>query len=263
MDTLQDRVAVVTGAAGGIGRGIALAFAAAGMRLVLADVDAKGIDAVAEEVGELGAPALRVPTDVSDASAVDALADATLAEYGAVHVVCNNAGVSTVGVQWDTPLADWEWVVGVNLWGVVNGVRTFVPHLIEQDEGHIVNTSSMGGLMTGALLGPYTATKHAVVGLSKGLRAELAFKAPHVGVSVICPGEIHTGMIERIKVEPSPESDAMLDRLRAVIAVGLPPLEVGRMVIEAITGGRFWILPNARPHLETTVRGEVDELFAS
>lgn len=262
MDTLHDRVAVVTGAAGGIGRGIALACAAAGMRLVLADLDAKGLDAVAEEVSGLGAPVLPVPTDVSDASAVDALADATLAEYGAVHVVCNNAGVSTVGVQWETPLADWEWVVGVNLWGVVNGIRSFVPHLIEQDEAHIVSTSSMGGLMTGALLGPYTATKHAVVGLSKGLRAELAFKAPHVGVSVICPGEIHTEMIERIKVEPSPESAAMLDRLRAVIAEGLPPLEVGRMVIESIKSRKFWILPNAKPHLET-VRTEMDELFGS
>ncbi|HEY7133669.1 MAG TPA: SDR family NAD(P)-dependent oxidoreductase [Acidimicrobiia bacterium] len=262
MDTLHDRVAVVTGAAGGIGRGIALACAAAGMRLVLADLDAKGLDAVAEEVSGLGAPVLPVPTDVSDARSVDALADATLAEYGAVHVVCNNAGVSTVGVQWETPLADWEWVVGVNLWGVVNGIRSFVPHLIEQDEAHIVSTSSMGGLMTGALLGPYTATKHAVVGLSKGLRAELAFKAPHVGVSVICPGEIHTEMIERIKVEPSPESAAMLDRLRAVIAEGLPPLEVGRMVIESIKSRKFWILPNAKPHLET-VRTEMDELFGS
>jgi NAD(P)-dependent dehydrogenase (short-subunit alcohol dehydrogenase family) len=260
METLHDRVAVVTGAAGGIGRGIALACAAGGMRLVLADVNTAGLDAVAEEVRELGARALVAPTDVSDAAAVDALADATLAEYGAVHVVCNNAGVSTLGVQWETPLADWKWVVGVNFWGVVNGVRSFVPHLLAQDEAHIVNTASMGGLMTGALIGPYSATKHAVVGLSKSLRAELGFKGPHVGVSVICPGGIHTEIVDHMKVEPSEESAAMLETLRAVVAEGLAPIEVGRMVIEAIKGRRFWILPNGEPHL-ATVRTEMDELF--
>src|SRR5947209_10611823 len=191
MDDLQGRVAVVTGAAGGIGLGLAEAFVEAGMRVAIADVDAARLDGARQKLGDA---AIAVPTDVTDPASVDALAAATLDAFGAVHVVCNNAGVSTLGYQWEIPLDDWHWLMDVNLFGVVHGIRTFVPILLEQGEGHVVNTASMGGLMTSAGSAAYSASKHAVIGLSKALRAELGIKSPDIGVTVMCPGEVATEM---------------------------------------------------------------------
>lgn len=267
---LKGRIAVVTGAGSGIGRGLALALADEGVAVSLADLDSARLDAVAEEVRSRGVRALATVTDVADSDAVERLADATVAELGGVHVVCNNAGVSTLGRQWETSREDWEWVLGVCLWGVINGVRTFVPRLLAAGEGgHIVNTSSMGGLLTAPLIGPYTAAKHAVVGLSKGLRAELA--GDGIGVTVVCPGEVRTGIVDAMREHlgggradgAPPATDVMLDALGSGLAtVGIDPDEAGAMIVAAIRDNQFWVLPNGARHLPS-VQADMDELFAS
>jgi NAD(P)-dependent dehydrogenase (short-subunit alcohol dehydrogenase family) len=258
MEELAGKGAVVTGAGGGIGRGIALALAAAGMRLVLADTDADGLRATGAELRGSGAEAIEATTDVRDASAVESLAAVTLDTYGAVHVLCNNAGVWTVGRQWETDLADWRWVIDVNLWGAVHGVRTFVPLLLRNpDGGHVVNVSSMGGLLGGPLTGPYSASKHAIVGLSKGLRAELAHMGSDVGVSVVCPGKVRSAILDNVNKRPgrpgepvlTPEAQAVTDAMRGAGSRAISAEDAGRLVREAIKRNSFWVLPGAGAHL--------------
>jgi NADP-dependent 3-hydroxy acid dehydrogenase YdfG len=191
MDELAGRVAVISGAASGIGYRIATALAGEGMRLVLADVDAAGLTSARRSLARAGAEVTEVLADVRDAAAVDALAAVAVETFGTVHVVYNNAGVWTLGYQWETSLDDWRWVVDVYLWGVIHGVRTFVPILLANPAGgHVVNTASMGGLLGGPVSGPYVATKHAVVGLSKGLRAELTARTrtPGLPTHMSCSG---------------------------------------------------------------------------
>ena len=259
MERLEGRVAVVTGAAGGIGLGLAEAFLAEGMRVVVADVDGARLERAAASLAS--DDVLAVPTDVSDAASVDALAARALDAFGAVHVLCNNAGVSTLGYQWETPLEDWRWLMGVNLFGVVHGIHTFVPILLQQDEAHVVNTASMAGLMTSAGSAPYSASKHAVIGLSKALRAELGIKSPHVGVTVMCPGEVATGMPDRIRTKGTDKDLARLDALRGRLAGAMTPLDVGRLIVAAIRQRAFWVLPNGPGHL-AAVEAEVGELLA-
>ncbi len=188
MDTIEDKVAVVTGAASGIGRALAGRFATEGAKVVLADVEVEALEKAAAEIEGTGAEVLAVPTDVSDGQAVEALRDAAVERFGAVHVVCNNAGVASGGTLWTATDEDWGWVLGVNLMGVVHGVQAFTPLMIEQGEGHIVNTASIAGMLAPPFMGIYNATKHAVVALSESLHGELALFAPGVGVSVLCPG---------------------------------------------------------------------------
>src|SRR5687767_9606773 len=187
MDTLSGKVAVVTGAASGIGLALAHAFAGEGAKVVLADIEEGPLD---DAVGNLAASAeaVGVVCDVRDPAAVDALAKTTLDRFGAVHVICNNAGVVAGGLSWLVPADRFRWVVEVNLLGVANGIRSFVPHMIEQGEGHVVNTASAAGLATGPGMASYFATKHGVVALTEALAWDLAMAgATGVGCSVLCP----------------------------------------------------------------------------
>ena len=264
MDRLEGRVAVVTGAASGIGLGMARAFAAEGMKLVLADIDVDGLAAAA---ASLDAETLAVPTDVADAAAVERLAVAAEERFGGTHVLCNNAGVFTVGYQWETSIEDWSWVLGVNLMGVIHGIHAFVPRMLASGEpGHVVNTSSMGGLMTSPLTGSYGASKHAVVGISKGLRAELKTTGRPLGVTLVCPGEVASGIVDNLRARYGdgpipPVAQTVLDRLEGRLGeMGMSIDDAGRMVAEAVKAEQFWVFPNAVPHL-AAYRNDLDELF--
>lgn len=271
MDTVQHKVAVITGAASGIGRAMALAFGAAGMKVVMADIEK---DALAEAVAAVeagGTEAMGVPTDVSDPGQVEALRDATLATFGAVHVVCNNAGVAAGGKVWEQTIADWEWVLGVNLWGVIHGLRTFTPLLVEQGEGHIVNTASMAGLTSPPMMASYNVTKHAVVTLSETLFAELSMESSPVGVSVLCPGWVNTRINEADRNRPGGATDgaesteetegvAMRQLLGSFLASGLDPAVVAGQVLEAVLAKRFYILTH--PEWKPMISGRVDRIIA-
>ncbi len=251
MEQLAGKVAVVTGGGAGIGLALARAFAAEGMRIVLADVDD---DALADSESELraaGTEVLTVHTDVSDPDAVDALHAATIERFGTVHVLCNNAGVEAGAATWELTRTAWQWVVGVNLFGVVNGQQSFLPTMLAQDEGSIVNTASLAGLLALPFSAPYTATKHAVVGMSETLYHELALTGSNVHVSVLCPGWVKTRIFESTRNYPGgiapPETEVEVAKLveewaANAVAEGVDPAEVARQVVDAVKADRFWIL---------------------
>lgn len=260
MREFRGRVAVVTGAASGIGRALAGRFAAEGMRCVLADVDAAALDRAVSELRRDGAAAIGVPTDVASAAEVQALADRTITEFGAVHLLCNNAGVGMGSDFAKIPLDVWEWVLGVDLWGVIHGCRTFLPLLLEQDEAHIVNTSSMAAL-NGHPLGqaPYTTAKFGVLGLSQNLFFELAATTGgRVGVSVLIPGLTRTRIFESDRNRPArvapPPPSSFAATSRAAIAGALDgaldPAAVADVVLDAVRDRRFYILPHPAEALD-------------
>jgi len=260
------RVAVVTGAASGIGFALSERFAGEGMRVVMADVEGPALAEAADLLAGRGAEVLPVLTDVSSGDQVDALRDRALEAFGAVHVVCNNAGVSGGGLpMWEMSRRQWEWVLGVNLWGVINGVRSFVPVLLEQDAAHVVNTASMAGLTTG-VLGPYSVTKHAVVALSEGLHFQLAQSGGAVGVSVLCPGWVRTrigdsGRNRPADVPPPPELDAAVaSALRQLVETGMEPSAVAGHVVDAVRDRRFYVLTH--PEMGESIRRRAEEVLA-
>ena len=256
MKTLEGRVAVVTGASSGIGFACAKALAAEGCRLVIASQSAERLARAESALVDAGAEVLAVATDVEQRTEVERLAERTLDHYGEVHVLVNNAGVYVPGFAWEVPLEDWEWVIGVNLWGPVYGIQTFVPHLLQQDEAHVVNVASAGGLMTAPCHSPYSASKHALVGLSKALRAEFAMKQANVGVTLVCPGGVATSISTQAErsgpggkprggFEMAPEVSAIFDAVDQTVDTGIPSDEVGGMIRRAILEDQFWVLPNA------------------
>jgi NAD(P)-dependent dehydrogenase (short-subunit alcohol dehydrogenase family) len=258
MELGAGKVAVVTGAGSGIGFALANALASAGCSIVLADVQDDALERATAAIGELGVETLAVRTDVSKEEQVAALAQATLVRFGAVHVVCNNAGVAG-GTVIDTPIEMWEWVLGVNLRGVVNGCVTFLPGLLAQDEGHVVNTASLAGLAGIAGLGVYCTTKFAVVGLSESLFHELADRGSNVHVSVICPGFVQTRIgdshrnmpadVRRALDVPSPadgSDSGAVPSAGDVVGLGVPATAVGDEVFTAVREERFWVLPHPR-----------------
>lgn len=275
MRTLEGKVAVVTGAASGIGRSMADRFAQEGMEVVLADVEEGALADATREITGTGAAAIGVPCDVSSRASVDALAEAAVSRFGAVHVVCNNAGVAGgMGPVWETTSKDWEWVLGVNLMGVVHGIQVFVPLLLDQGgDGHVVNTSSVLGLSSGGG-SIYSVTKHAVTRLSEGLLADLRGAGSAVGVSVLCPGLIATQIVSsdrnrpdalRNEVDPAAADDAAKQRevmQDFFLSEGMPPAEVAGMVVDAITAERFYVLTHPemiKPAVEARLRAVLDE----
>ncbi|QXC62798.1 SDR family NAD(P)-dependent oxidoreductase [Aquihabitans sp. G128] len=267
MDELSGKVAVVTGGASGIGLALAHAFAAEGMKVVLADIEVDALDKAAAELPE-GTEVEAVVCDVSDAAQVDALRDRTVERFGTAHVVCNNAGVSSAGPIWLNTLEDWDWCLGVNLYGVINGVRAFTPLLIEQGEGHIVNTASMAGLTSAPGMGVYNVSKHGVVTLSETLHADLALAgATGVGVSVLCPGwvdtrihESHRNRAGREEREPTEQERGMLEVVGALLAAGLDPADVAAQVLAAVQERRFYVLTH--PDWKPMVTNRVERIVA-
>jgi NAD(P)-dependent dehydrogenase (short-subunit alcohol dehydrogenase family) len=269
MQELRGRVAVVTGGASGIGRGMAQAFAAEGMKVVVADVEKPPLDETVAELARKGADAIGVVCDVSDPASVDALRDRALEQFGAVHVLCNNAGVSgsSVAPLWEAPLDEWEWVMGVNVMGIIHGYRSFIPVMIEQKApGHVVNTASMAGLIHGA--GIYGMTKHAVVALSEGLFLQLRTAGHPIGVSVLCPGWVRTNIMESERNRPetprpapaNPEQAvAVLEILKGFVKKGLDPEDVGRLVARSIREERFYVLTH--PHWENMIRNRMQTIL--
>jgi len=254
MELTAGKVAVVTGAASGIGLALAERFARAGLDVVLADVEQPALRAASEKVAGLGAKTLAVPTDVSDEAAVSALAAAAIDRFGAVHVVCNNAGVASLADPWFGPISAWEWVLGVNLWGVIHGIRAFLPVLAGQGEGHIVNTASVAGLIPG--VGPiYDATKHAVVAISEDLYQAMNVAMLPIGVSVLCPGWVRTSIAqadrnwpEKLGETPSwaAVAEVTVPHLQRAVDEGVAPAAVADLVADAITANRFWVFTDPR-----------------
>jgi NAD(P)-dependent dehydrogenase (short-subunit alcohol dehydrogenase family) len=252
-------VAVVTGAASGIGLAMAQRFAAEGMRVVLSDVEPAPLEQATAELRDGGHEVHHVVADVSRWEDVEGLAAATIDAFGAVHVVCNNAGVGGGGIV-GAPLELWEWTIGVNLMGVVHGVHTFLPLLLEQDEGHIVNTASLAGLGGVAWLGIYCTTKFAVVGLSESLHHELAARGSAVGVSVLCPGFVQTRIGDSARNAPAALDDWManadaqttVELANALTAAGIPPAVVADAVRDAVVEGVFYVVPHEHAAVETT-----------
>jgi NAD(P)-dependent dehydrogenase (short-subunit alcohol dehydrogenase family) len=259
MEDLRGRVAVITGGASGIGRALADRCAAEGMRLVLADVETGPLAAAVADLSAAGATAIGVAADVSDAGDVEAVRDRALDEFGAVHLVCNNAGVAGGGIL-GAPLELWRWTVGVNLWGVVHGVHTFLPLLLEQDEGHIVNTASLAGLHGVPGLGVYCTTKAAVVGLSESLWYDLHGLGSHVGVSVLCPGFVQTQIGESARNAPgsldewrASETGEVTRQLgNAMAQAGIRPEVVADEVLRAVVEQRFYVVPHERAAVKVT-----------
>jgi NAD(P)-dependent dehydrogenase (short-subunit alcohol dehydrogenase family) len=258
------KVAVVTGAASGIGRGMAESFAAADMKVVLADVEEKALTETTGALRSTGADVLAVITDVSKVEQIQRLADASLKKFGAVHVLCNNAGVGVrPTATWETTLDDWRWMLEVNLMGVVHGVRTFVPIMLEQgSESHIVNTSSLGGLIPGGDSAMYGVTKFGVVALSEFLYLELKQAGAEIGVSLLCPGLVNTNIMgcERNRpaefpdASPSPTgpvAEAISEWIDEQIAEGLSPRQVGDQVLSAIREQQFYVFTH--PELSSLV----------
>ena len=251
MELGAGKVAVVTGAASGIGFALAERFAKSGMQVVLADIEAGALDAAAERIAAHGVETLAVVTDVSDEEAVQALATAAVERFGSVHLVCNNAGVVSKSDAWFGPLSAWQWVMGVNFWGIVHGIRAFLPILIEGGGGHIVNTASIAGLMPG-FGATYDASKHAAVAISEDLFLDMRLSPVPIGVSVLCPGWVRTDLMSSERnwtgggeVPDDSVTFAVIGKhVERALAEATTPAAIADAVADAVVENRFWVLPH-------------------
>jgi NAD(P)-dependent dehydrogenase (short-subunit alcohol dehydrogenase family) len=270
MKEFKGKVAVITGAASGIGRGIAERCVSEGMKVVLADIDEANLTKAEAELKTSGGTVLGVRTDVSKRSDVELLARRAVDAFGQVHLLFNNAGVAAGGPPWEATWNDWEWVIGVNLWGVIYGVKVFTPQMLAQNtECHIINTSSAAGLIAGGFSAPYTVTKHAVVALSESLYLTLQQRNSLVKVSVLCPGLVRTNIANaernrppELRNEPvtmTPEMQAGLAAFKAAMEASMPPFQVADVVFDAIRKEQFYILPH--PEWTEVIQLRTDKLL--
>jgi len=272
MKEFNGKVAVVTGAASGIGLALAERFAAEGMKVVLSDVEEGALAQTEAKMKAGGANVMAIRADVSSADDLQALAARTIGAFGAVHVLCNNAGVPpVVGPTWELTEDDWRWVLGVNLMGVIHGLRAFVPIMLKQDsEGHIVNTASVAGLLSAPWAATYDVAKHGVVTLSESLYRELALTGSKIKVSVLCPAWVKTALMDGDRNRPSglqneapdaavPQAAMMKQVFRHSVATGTDPAGIADIVLDAIRQERFYILPH--PQWKEQVRARMEDIL--
>lgn len=272
MKEFKGKVAVITGSASGMGRAVAERAAREGMKVVLADVEQKALDKAESELKATGADVLAVRTDVSKPEALQELAKRTLDRFGAVHLLHNNAGVGGGAAFWETSLADWKWIMGVNFWGPIYGIWAFLPIMLKQDtEGHIVSTSSMGGLISSPYVGtPYCVSKFGVMALMETLSHELALMGAKIGVSVLCPGQVNTNIGKPERNRPAelmndPKWDEKISALTHVKALhkmaqdpttGMAPKQVADMVFDAVMENQFYIYTHPEWMMAATMRAD-------
>jgi NAD(P)-dependent dehydrogenase (short-subunit alcohol dehydrogenase family) len=271
MKRFEGRVAVITGGASGLGRALGERFGVAGVKVVLADIDEKMLAETADTLRARGVTLATTRTDVSKGEEVERLAQFALETFGAAHIVCNNAGVAPLGVVWESTAADWRWALGVNLWGVIHGVRVFTPLLLKQgEEGHIVNTASVAGLISPPGMGIYNATKHAVVALTETLHHDLAARTDKVKCSVVCPAYFPSNIAHSERSRPAelrsdrPKSDEDIARevnlFKAVKSGRLSAYDVADATFAAVRDERFYVLthPRVLPAVELRTREILD-----
>jgi NAD(P)-dependent dehydrogenase (short-subunit alcohol dehydrogenase family) len=268
MQEFEGKVAVVTGAASGIGLATAVQFAEAGMRVVLADIEQDALDKAVKSISDKGQIAIGVQTDVSDWEQIQQLAEATMDEFGAVHVLHNNAGVVVAGTIEELSIEDWEWVLGVDLWSVIYGVKAFLPLIKQSGEGHIVNTASTAGIASANNIGPYNVAKFGVVAMTETLQLQLTSEKSLIGASVLCPGAVNTRIVESHRNrEPAalkqPDTDTELQFRKdagTMLTKGLDPQKVAEMVFNAIVTQEFWIIthPEWKEVMQNRIKGMVE-----
>ena len=272
MDKFLDRVAVITGAASGIGRGIAERCAQEGMKVILAGINIENLTPVENELRANGTEVLSVQADVSKLGDIETLAQKTLDAFGGVHLLVNNAGVGAGGPVWECSWADWEWVMSVNLWGVIYAAKIFVPIMLAQDtECHIVNTSSIAGVLPYHPSAPYQVTKHAVVALSENLHFSLMARNARVGVSVLCPGWVKSRILDSERnrppnlrnepVETSPEQQVILEEFREKVKTGLTPQQVADDVFRAVREKTLYVFTDTE--YESMAQGRMENILES
>ena len=267
MKDVAGKTAFITGGASGVGLGLAQVFSKAGMKVIIADIRQDHLDAAMKSLSDIGAQAHPVQVDVADRQSVADAADEAERVFGPVHVLCNNAGVNLFGPMDEASYDDWDWVLGVNLGGVVNGIHTFIPRMKAHGEGgHIINTASMASFIAGPGAGIYTTAKFAVRGLSETLRYHVA--EYNIGVSVLCPGLVKSTIYESEKVRPEhlsgskgPVNEEFMARLKDVHEYGMDPVEVGEKTLKALKRGDFYIFPH--PEFKEELRGIFDEILAA
>lgn len=269
----EGRVAVVTGAASGIGRALGERFAREGMKVVLADVEPDALREAGRAIEATGAEVLTVRTDVAQADELSKLAEATLERFGKVHVVCNNAGVFAGGRTWEAIGTDWEWVMSVNLYGVLHGIRAFVPILLDQGEpGHVVNTCSMAGLIVTPFSGAYNVSKHAALALTETLYHELATLDTPVGCSALCPELIRTGIgrsernrpahLKRPEDAGTPEQAMVEQAIRSSVDTGIDPSVMAERVVQGIRTDTFYLLAEEGTNWDHACRTRMEDILA-
>ena len=272
MKDFKDKVAVVTGAASGIGRGIAEFCAKQGIKVVLADVEEKALSIAENQIKAMGADILGLVTDVSKLDDVQSLTKRTIKAFGKVDLLFNNAGVATGSSIWESSINDCKWVIGVNLWGVIHCIHEFVPIMLKQGTpGHIVNTSSIAGLTTYHPSALYQLTKHSIVALSEQLYHDLKIRGSNIKVSVICPGVVNTNIMDAERNRPkiylndlspdtqNPEPDEMEESFREMIKAGMPPSELAEIVFKAIKEEKFYIFPH--PDMKPLLQLRMDAIM--
>ncbi|MGE3074923.1 MAG: SDR family NAD(P)-dependent oxidoreductase [Dehalococcoidia bacterium] len=273
MESFSGGTAVVTGGASGMGLAMATRFAEAGMNIVLGDIESEPLAMAEAQIAGKGVQVLPVRTDVAKLDDVQALADAAFKRFGKVNILCNNAGVGgSPGAMWELSEQDWKWVIDVDLWSVIHGVRSFVPRMIESgEEGHVINTASVAGLVSGAVGGPYTVAKFGVVALSEQLYYELSRAGHNIGVSVLCPGFVNTNIFDSSRNrqaeygesanQPSPQNAQMRQALDQMRTTMMQPDEIAQMVFEAVSSRNLYIIPTGSEALTNSIKARMENVL--